>query len=99
MPPDQALTTVVFERASRSIHLLEGMKEALVNLDQPALLAIADMVHDDALSARRAVQQIQERRRAQVDRAVLADLEVLSHLAGPAGASAIMRTINNLHSR
>jgi hypothetical protein len=77
------LAGFVFHRAQRSVYLLEGLRHALADLGRPDLIAVLDLVHQDASQAKEASSRFLEVRASRRALRTLVDLQKLARLGGP----------------
>ncbi len=74
--------TLVVERTQRSLHLLEGLRAALVKAGKEDLTEILELVDADLRAARDAAQSCQWRTRCRKDHAIVRDLKLLVRMGG-----------------
>lgn len=86
-----ALAALVYQRASRSVHLCGALKEALHQAGHPALACILEMVEEDAATALAAVRLQGAAVRRTRARAIHDQLAHLVCAAGPASIPAARR--------
>lgn len=95
--PESALS-YVRGRAQRSIHLMDGLMEALTKTE-PALVPIATLIHEDAAAAAAACQLHAEREWANSRRRILSEVYALSRMAGETSAPMAERIARMVCSR
>lgn len=71
------LADFVFHRAQRSVYLIEGLRHALADLKRPDLLAMLELVMQDAAQAQDASRLAMERGKQQKTMMILSDLREL----------------------
>lgn len=81
-PMYASLPTYVAERSHRSMHLCEGLRAALEDIQQPGLARIVQLIESDARAANCAAKLVMENRRARLEQRTLADLRKLVALGG-----------------
>lgn len=90
------LADFVFHRAQRSVYLIEGLRHALADLKRPDLLAMLELVMQDAAQAQdasRAAMEHSKRERALV---MLSDLRDLVAPLAPEKEQLALRVAKHL---
>ena len=87
---------LVLRRAQRSLYLLDGLRQALEDLDRPEIAAVLDLVREDAAAAHSASKRIITTGQRQRRLRILVDLEQLSRLGNTRGLRLARRVAANL---
>ena len=89
---------LVLRRAQRSLYLLDGLRQALEDLDRPEIAAVLDLVREDAAAAKSASDTHLRAAREHHRLGILVDLQQLSRLGGPRGTRIAHRLAHRLSS-
>ena len=79
------LARLVSKRAQRAIYLLDGLRQALEDLDHPEFVAVLDLVREDATASHDAASRLLAASAKDLRLNLLLDLQRLSRLGGPQG--------------
>lgn len=91
------LARQVARRAQRSIYLLEGLRSALEDLGRDDLLAMLDLVEQDAQAAWVISSSVLEDADRATTRWALGSLRQLAHLGGPPARPIATRLARSIH--
>ncbi len=92
------LARLVSRRAQRSLYLLDGLRQALEDLDRPEFVAVLDLVREDAAAAHQASTRLLTASAQEMRLRLLMDLHRLSHLGGPQSAPLVRRVARRMAS-
>ena len=92
------LARLVSRRAQRSLYLLDGLRQAIADLDRPEYLAVLDLVREDADAARAASEQVLLAAATGQHLRTLVDLQQLAHLGGRRAVTLARRVARRLAS-
>ena len=90
------LADFVFHRAQRSVYLIEGLRHALADLKRPDLIAMLDLVLQDASQAKEASQLVLQQLTLRQSMRALSDLQALAKQVEPRSQRLIARMVRHL---
>jgi len=91
-----ALAPFVLNRAQRSLYLISSLRQALGDLGRPDLIAILDLIHQDASQAQEASKHEMALKARGLQSRILVDLKSLAKAAGPAAQPLAVRIARRL---